>query len=189
MIDWAEVWDDYLGVSLSGALGIVIATVVIYLFFSLLLHVAGMRLRAAPSTTSFVVLAVVGGVSARSMLGEAPTMLGALVALNTLMVMEALLGTLRRTARHLPRGVQRLAEVVMVDGTAVDDALHRRRLRREDLLERLRAQGVCELEDVALVILENSGSLTVLRRGQRIDRELLSGVRGAEGVPEHLVAP
>ena len=76
MIDLDLLWHDYLGISWTGAAGVVLSTIVLYLFFSLLVHLSGTRLMATMSTASFVVLAVVGGVSARSMLGESPTMIG-----------------------------------------------------------------------------------------------------------------
>ena len=72
MIDLELLWHDYLGISWTGALGVVLSTIVLYLFFSLLVHLAGTRLMATMGAASFVVLAVVGGVSARSMLGESP---------------------------------------------------------------------------------------------------------------------
>ncbi|MGO2047509.1 MAG: hypothetical protein ACTH2X_09705, partial [Brachybacterium tyrofermentans] len=64
MIDWNIIWRDYLGISWSGALGVVLSAVVLYAFFSLLVQVSGQRLMANPTVGSFVVLAVIGGVTA-----------------------------------------------------------------------------------------------------------------------------
>ena len=169
MIELDLLWHDYLGISWTGAAGVVLSTIVLYLFFSLLVHLSGTRLMATMSTASFVVLAVVGGVSARSMLGESPTMIGALLVLNTLMVMEALMGTFRRLARSAA-------------------AHRRRRLTEAGLHDRLRIGGVLDPAEVELVILEERGGLTIVRRGERIAPALLADVEGAELVPERLLA-
>ena len=187
MIDLDLLWHDYLGISWTGALGVVLSTIVLYLFFSLLVHLAGTRLMATMGAASFVVLAVVGGVSARSMLGESPTMLGGLLVLNTLMVMEALMRSLRRVTRVLPAAVRRRPSVVMLEGRSLVEALHRRRLTESGLHDRLRAGGVLDPDEVELVILEERGSLTVVRRGDRIAPALVEDVEGAELIPERLL--
>lgn len=188
MIDWGVVWDDYIGLSLSGALGMLASTVVLYLFLTLLVHVAGPRLMATPSVASFAVLALIGSVSARSMLGDGTTLLGGLLVLNVIMLMEAVLGTIRRSVRLIPERAHTRPTVVMIDGRTVAPALRRRRLSERDLRERLRASGVLELHEAALVILEARGSLTVVRRGSRIDRRLVETLEGRDLVPEDLLA-
>lgn len=188
MIDWHLIWQDYLGISWSGALGVIVSAVVLYAFFSLLVQVSGQRLMANPTVGSFVVLAVIGGVTARATLGESPTLLGALLVLNVLMLLEWLTGTLRRTGRGRSMGTFRRPAVVMVGGRTVTSALRRRRLSEQDLLHRLRTSGVLSLHHVELVILENRGTLTVVQKGSVIDPALVAGVDGREQIPEHLLA-
>lgn len=184
MIDWNIVWRDFVGISWSGALGVIASSVVLYLFFTLLIHLSGPRLMANPTVGSFVVLAVIGGVTARATLGEATTMLGALIVLNTLMVMEYLMGSIRGARRLTTR---RRPLVVMVEGRPLLGALRRRHLTPQELLSRLRVNGVkdpCELE---LVILEIRGSLTIVRRGATIGRSLVADVEGRELIPQRLL--
>lgn len=114
-------------------------------------------------------------------------MLGGLLVLNTLMVMEALMGSLRRVVRVLPAAVRRRPSVVMVEGRSVVEALRRRRLTETGLHDRLRAGGVLDPSEVELVILEERGSLTVVRRGDRIAPTLVADVEGAELIPERLL--
>lgn len=188
MIDWNILWRNYLGISWSGALGVILSAVVLYAFFSLLVQISGQRLMANPTVGSFVVLAVIGGVTARATLGESPTLLGALLVLNTLMLLEWLMGTLRRTGRARSMGSSRRPIVVMVGGRTVTGALRRRRLSEADLLNRLRIAGVLELGQVELVILENRGTLTIVRQGSTIDALLVADVDGRDGIPERLLA-
>lgn len=184
MIDWELLWHDYVGISPTGILGVIASTVVLYTVFSVLMQAIGSRLMARPSTGSFVVLAVVGGITARSTLGESPTMLGAIIVLATLVLLEYATGRIRR----VPPLVRRTRPVVvMVDGAEVPEGLRRSRLTRGMLLDRLRVGGVLDPADVALVILESRGTLTVLPRGARIAPELVAHVEGRERIPSRLL--
>ena len=186
MIHWSTIWHDYIGISGSGALGVFVSTVVLYVFFALFMHVFGPRLLSNPTVGSFAVLAVIGGITARATLGESPTMLGALIVLSTLVLMEHLLGALRGIPRRRIPG--RRPTVIMIGGAPVETALRRVHLSQEDLLDRLRTEGVLDLSQAELVILEVRGSLTIIRRGERIDEALVDMVDGRESIPAHLVA-
>lgn len=188
MIDWDIIWRDYIGISWNGALGVTASAIVLYLFLSLLVHLSVHRLMANPTVGSFVVLAVIGGVTARATLGESPTLLGALIVLNVVMLLECFWGTIRGQFRQFPTRAHRRPVVVMVGGQTVPSALRRRRLTEQDLLNRLRINGVLDLRQLELVILENRGSLTIVRRGSTIDASLLADVDGREAIPEHLLA-
>lgn len=179
-----ELW-SHVGITPGGALGVMVATTALYLMYALVLALWGPRLFASSSTFSIALLTVLGGLFARAMLGDFPTLGGAIVAATTLLVLEALLGRLRRGStreygRHRPR-------VVIVEGAFVPRPQRDKVISERDLLTRLRTSGVRRVEDAALVILESRGGLTVLRTGERIDARLLVGVLGVEYVPEHLV--
>ncbi len=175
-----------IGISPWGALGVLIGTVVLYLVYTALMHRMGPRLMAAPSVLSFTLIALFGAITARAMLGNSPTLAGALIALTTLVVLEAMLGRLRDSltrmrSLHGPGPV-----VVMVHGHVVEASLRRRHLSRTHLFGMLRRAGIHRVEDVELAILENKGTLTVIRAGEKVDRELLADVEGARLIPPHL---
>lgn len=58
----------------------------------------------------------------------------------------------------------------------------------QDLATWLRHQGVTNYAQVALVILEARGGITILRAGQRIDADLVWDVPGATVLPDSIVA-
>lgn len=181
-----ELW-SHVGITPGGALGVVVASMILYVMYTVVLALWGPRLFSSSSTLSIALLTVLGSLFARAMLGDFPTLGGALVAATTLLLLEALLGRLRRVSaprrgrRHQPR-------VVIVEGRFVARPQRERVVSEADLLTRLRTAGVRRLEDAALVILESRGGLTVLRAGERIDERLLAGVLGLEFVPEHVIS-
>lgn len=58
----------------------------------------------------------------------------------------------------------------------------------KELLPKLRESGIRHRSEVACVILEPTGEVTVLRRGILLDRSLMLDVRGVEHVPEEFFA-
>ncbi|WP_074045344.1 YetF domain-containing protein [Dermacoccus nishinomiyaensis] len=174
-----NIW-PHIGISASGVVGVVVATVVLYAVFVAILHFWGVRYLAAGSTMSVAVFTVLGALCARAMLGNSPTLCGALVAMATLFVLEFGFGRLHAVMSmrsHRAAGRAR-AWAVMIDGRARPDALRHIGLTAERLHERLRAGGVRHLDDVALAVLEPRGTLTVVRRGESIDPQLLVGIAG-----------
>lgn len=180
----AELW-SHIGITPGGAVGVIIAAAVLYLAYALVLALWGPRLSASSSTLSLALLTVLGSLFARAMLGDFPTLAGAVVASGTLLLLEGVLGRLRRSPMHGP-GLHR-PRVVIVEGRLA----HRTRwawvVSEADLLTRLRTSGVRRIDDASLVILESRGALTVMGPGERIDERLLRGVVGAEDVPDHLI--
>ena len=179
---------SHVGISGTQVGGVVLAATVLYVVYAVVLRVWGQRIRASTSTFSLVLVTVLGSIVARAMLGDAPTLLGGLTAIATLVVLEGVFGVLRRRfpIAHLRRSD---APVVLVAGGEVrEDALRWARLSRPDLATRLRQEGVTSLADLALVVLEPRGELTIVRGGQTIDEELVWDVDGASDLPDSVVS-
>src|SRR5690625_7993103 len=104
------------------------------------------------------------------------------------MLLEWCWGRSGGALRQFPTHVHRRPVVVMVGGQAVPSALRRRRLSEQDLLNRLRINGVLDLRKLELVILENRGSLTIVRQCFTIDASLLATAEGAGSSPRLVLA-
>lgn len=181
-----ELW-SHVGITWVQVGGVILATSVLYLVYAAVLKLWGQRIRASTSTFSLVLITIMGSLVARSMLGDAPTLLGGLTAISTLVVLETTFGVLRhrlskkRTKRrHTPR-------VIVVEGDLRLDALKGARLTPHDLATRLRQQGVTSYSELALVLLESRGTLTIVRTGQRIDEELVWDVPGVRELPDSII--
>lgn len=181
-----ELW-THIGISWLQLVGVVVSTSVLYLCYAAMLKLLGQRVRSSTSTLSLALATVMGSLVARSMLGDAPTLLGGLVAAATLVSLERAFGALRqRLPGKAPR--RRLRPMILlVDGVVRPDELKAARFSERDLGIRLRQQGVLSFTDLALVILEAGGTLTVLRNGQRIHAQLVSDVPGAASLSDSVV--
>lgn len=176
-----EIW-AHVGISPLGAVSVVISSTVLYLVYASLLRFFGQRLYVGVSTFSVALVALVGAVTARATLGDSPTLLGGLVALGTLLALESAFGS---WSRHFPRArlrFRRSPVVLMVGRQVCVDELKKHHLSETQLWSRLRQKGIVNRSQVGVVILEPSGSLTVLRAGAHYDPTLLRGVKGIEPV-------
>ncbi|GAA1643554.1 DUF421 domain-containing protein [Georgenia ruanii] len=182
----ADLW-GYVGISPMGALAVVLATTVLYLAFIALTRLLGSRVLASLSSFDLLVVIVLGAILGRATMGDSPTLAGGLVALVTLLTLEALIGQLRKQPRW-ERFVANQPAVLMAGTQILHGQLRRQRITEAELRSRLRQAGIRSDAEVAAVVLEPSGTLSVLRRGEPLDRSMLAGVRGAERIPPEVFA-
>jgi uncharacterized membrane protein YcaP (DUF421 family) len=167
-------WNQ-LGITGWEALAVVISSALLYVFFAVIISVFGQSLRARVSIFSFALFALLGSVTARSMLGDNPTMAGGFISLTVLLILELSFARLR-SGWVLIR--PRRAKAVVVDGVIHPEMLVRSRLSEPQLWTKLRGAGIRQLSEVHLAIIESDGSLTLYRTGDDIDPRLLVGVLG-----------
>lgn len=175
-----------LGLSLTEAATVVVSTTGVYLAFLVLVKLVGQRALAAMSSFDFAAAIALGAVMGRTVLGFTPTLLAGLIGMATLFALQALFGLLRRN-RALDRTLSTLPLLLMADGAVLHDNLRKAQLVEDELRQKLRLADVHRYDDVAAVILERTGAISVLRRGETIAPEMVSDVRDHEILsPRHL---
>ena len=80
--------EAHLGITATGALSVVLASLVLFVAVTVVLRFWGQRLVASASTFSVAFVTLVGAVAARATLGDSSTLAGGLIALTTLLVLE-----------------------------------------------------------------------------------------------------
>ncbi|MDR0989877.1 MAG: DUF421 domain-containing protein [Propionibacteriaceae bacterium] len=172
----------HLGISSVQALSVVISATVLFWFFTLIVSFVGQEARARVTITGFALMALIGAITARAILGDSANLAGGLIALVVLIVWE---GVFRLLSRHLPGrwAATNKARVVMRDGVVDQSALRRAHLGMTDLMVRLRCAGITRLTDVAFAIVEADGGITVIRVGAPIDDALLAGINNRTPKP------
>lgn len=177
-------FSTYLGITPIAAISIVASAIVLYAVMAVVLRLWGRRLAVSASTVSVAIITLIAAISARSILGDSPTLLGGLVAIATLLVLELVFGqwgtvlALRGAARWARSPV-----VLMVGDRVRGDALRKQGVTRAQLWSRLRQAGILHPGDVGLVILEPRGAFSIIPAGRLLDREMLAGVEGLDEVP------
>lgn len=178
--------EAHLGISLINAIGVVISATILYVALTAVVRVWGRRLTTNPTTGSIALVTLVGSIAARASLGNSPNLLGGLVAIGTLVVLERIFGRWTAAARDLVPRWGRSAVVLMAGQTVRTEALRRFGMSEATLWSQLRAHGIRSRDEVAVVVLEPRGSVSVLRATTPLDPVLFAGVEGVEDVPREL---
>ncbi|WP_246165480.1 DUF421 domain-containing protein [Arthrobacter yangruifuii] len=176
-----------LGVSPSEALWVVVSALGIYTAFSLMVRGFGQRALASWSTLDHAIVLALGGVLGRVVLGYTPTLAAGIIGLATMFGMLRLEAYLRRSRRGAYLTSRPI--LLMAGNEIIHDGLRKARIHEEELYFKLRQAGIRNLSEVAVAILEPTGEVSVLRRGELIDPLLLTRVPDQLRIPRELVMP
>ncbi len=174
-------WTEY-GLDWVDAIRVVVSCIVFYGGVLLLVRVLGQRTLASLSSFDLAAIIALGAVIGRAILGDTPTLFAGLLGLATLLILQAVTGQVRRF-RRAARVVNSPAVVLMAGDELLLDNMARSHVVADEVYSKLRLAGVRNRSEVACVIMEPTGQISVLRRGAPLDDDLLRGVIGAERIP------
>ena len=177
-----------LGVSWTDGATVLVSAIGLYLAFLIMLRIVGQRALTAMSSFDLAATIAFGAVMGRAVLGYTPTLAAGVLGMATLLALQAVFGMLRRSSR-LDRTLTNLPVLLMADGMVLQDHLSKANIVEDELRQQLRLAGIHRYDEVAAVILERTGAIRVLRRGETIAPELLTDVRGRERLATQHVHP
>lgn len=176
-----------LGITPLDALWVVISAFGIYLAFFLLIRGFGQRALASWTTLDKAIVIALGSVVGRVILGYTPTLAAGIIGLLTMFAMLRLEALLRRTKRGVYLSSKPI--LLMAGQEILADNLKKARIQNDELYFKLRQAGVCSFAEIAVVLLEPTGDVSVLRRGVPVDRELLRRVVDRDRIPNEFLKP
>lgn len=143
---------------------IIVRATVIYFFLWMLTRALGKRELAEMTAFELLLLVVVGDLIQQGVTQEDMSITGAILAVGTIgawILVFSWLGFRFKRARDLIEGVP---VVVVRDGKPVEPALRLERVVLDEVLESARKQGIANLRDINLGILESDGKFSFLQR-------------------------
>jgi len=143
---------------------IILRATAIYFFLWMLTRALGKRELAEMTAFELLLLIMVGDLIQQGVTQEDTSVTGAILAVGTIAVwilVFSFLGWRFPKARKMIEGVP---VVVVKDGRPIEPALRLERVTLDELLESARDQGIGNLRDVELGILEPSGKFSFLQR-------------------------
>ena len=164
-------------ISWSFAAWTVLSALAVYLLLIALSRLIGPRSFSQLTAFDFAVTVALGAVVGSTAAGAVGLPAG-LLALASLFSFRGGVALLRR--RGLSRWVDNQPLMLFRDGRFQHANLRRAKLTLDDVYEALRLNGTTHLDDVAAVIIERNGALSVLPRTGRLDDELLRNVVSEE---------
>ncbi|UBV42074.1 DUF421 domain-containing protein [Deinococcus taeanensis] len=146
-------------------LEIVFRTAVIFLWLLLLLRVTGKRGLAQLSPLELAIVIGLGSAAGDPMFYPEVPLLHAMLVLTVVVGLQRLLSFLVIRNEQVETFIEGLPVELVRDGVISHAGLSGANLSREDLFERLRAQGVRQLGEVQRAYFEQDGTLTVFTLG------------------------
>lgn len=167
---WFSSWSTVLQVLLVGSAA--------YVTLVALLRLAGKRTLAKLSAFDFVVTIALGSVLASAVVSPNVLWADALVGMAVLVGAQALVARLTAWVpggRHL---VTARPALVLAHGRLDDRAINAQRLSRTEVYQAVRSSGTGGLDQVAAVVLETDGTLSVVSTSSLGDASALADVPG-----------
>jgi uncharacterized membrane protein YcaP (DUF421 family) len=145
---------------------IIIRAAAIYLFVYLLLRALGKRELGELTAFELVLLFVVGDLVQQSITQNDTSLTAAVLAIGTIsMLILAQSYAVFRWRRSRPV-LEGRPVVLLLDGRPIEGALHSERMTVDDLENSARAEGIANLADVRIAILEIDGKVSFITRGE-----------------------
>jgi uncharacterized membrane protein YcaP (DUF421 family) len=88
-----------------------------------------------------------------------------------------------------PRALSKVPLLLMANGAVLSDNLRKVKISEGEVRQQLRLAGVHRYDDVAALILEPTGAVSVLRRGETIAPDFIADVRGRDLLASEHIRP
>jgi uncharacterized membrane protein YcaP (DUF421 family) len=154
----------------------IVRPVAVYAFLIVILRVGGRRELGQLNAFDLVVLLTLANAVQNAIIGDDNSLIGGFIGGATLVLLN--LGVNWYLYRHptLDRRIEGEPVLLVKDGQLVRENLQRELITEEELLSAIHRQGVDRIEACAEVILEASGTITVLARQPSADEIMMSEV-------------
>lgn len=149
---------------------IVLRATAVYVFLWLVARGVGKRELAELSAFELILLVTMGDLIQQGVTQEDMSVTGAFLAVGTLAFWIMVFAYLSFRFRGLRRGLEGVPAIVVRDGRPLDDVLRLERVSLDEVKEEARNQGIADLADVDIGVLEADGRFSFLRRAAGDDQ-------------------
>lgn len=150
--------------SLSGLGRVVLISILAYVALVVTLRVSGKRTLAKLNAFDLVVTVALGSTLATILLSKDVALAEGVLAFVMLACLQWLVARLSLTSPWVRDAVRSALTLLLEDGVFRDDAMRRERIVENEVRAAIRTAGHGRIEDIAAVVLETDGSLSVIAR-------------------------
>lgn len=141
-----------------------IRTAIVYILLIVAMRIMGKRQIGELQPAELSVALLISDVASIPIQDPNVPLLRGLIPVAVLVVMEMIISVAMLKSTRIARIVTGKPIVVVQDGKLLQSALKQLRMTVDDLFESLRSQGIFDLQDVALAVVETSGNVSVFQR-------------------------
>ncbi|HET7847445.1 MAG TPA: YetF domain-containing protein [Pseudolabrys sp.] len=137
---------------------------VVYIFLFLALRFIGKKHIGELAPFDLVVLLILSETVQNSMIGGDQSLIGGLVSAATLIALAQAFGYLSWRSKRFERFVEGTPKILVRHGQRCRDVMQEQHISISELTEAMRREGCSNIADVRIAILENDGSISVIKR-------------------------
>jgi uncharacterized membrane protein YcaP (DUF421 family) len=145
-----------------GLLRVIVVGPLAYLALIIFLRVSGKRTLTKLNAFELVVTVALGSTLSSIILTKSVALLEGVLALATLIALQYLITWSSVRSPRIEALIKAEPTLLAHRGRLVEGAMRRQRMTRDDVLSALRSEGFDDLSQVAAVVLETDGSISVL---------------------------
>ena len=135
-----------------------------YFFLLVMFRLLGKREVGQMTPFDLIVLLVLSNVLQNAMIGPDNSVTGGLIGATAILVTNWLVSRIAFRSPRLERAIEGVPTVLVHDGKIIETNLRRETISQADLLSNLRLQGIFDIREVRVAVLEPSGKLSVLKQ-------------------------
>lgn len=177
ILDWFVTRGLDLGLIALSCVGAVLALLV-------LTRWSGLRSFSKMSSFDFSITVAYGSILAATVVAENPSLANGVTALAALFLIQFLISRWRRRSRRMEQLVDNVPLLLMKHGQVLSEHLDQARITEDDLRSHLRLAGITHRDQVAAVVIETTGELSVLRSDRSCEAWMVEHVRGCGQWPD-----
>lgn len=162
---------------LHDILRVFVMALLTYAGMVLILRISGKRTLGKFDAFDFVITVGLGSTLATIILTEDVTLLEGLVAVTMLVLLQYAVSRLSRASQRFHEAVRSTPVLLVDNGRYLEKALTAERVARHEIDAALRKAGIGRIDDVAAVVLETDGTLSVIRKSGRGEMNALRSVK------------
>jgi uncharacterized membrane protein YcaP (DUF421 family) len=140
-----------------------------YIILVLFLRISGKRTLTKLNAFDLVVTVALGSTLATVLLSKSVALAEGVLALALLIFLQFAITWLSVRSPRFQSVIKAEPTLVLHRGHFLDGAMRTQRITREELLAALRADGIANVGEVAAVVLETDGSVSILRDAGALD--------------------
>ncbi|WP_029068592.1 DUF421 domain-containing protein [Jonesia quinghaiensis] len=167
---WFDSWADVFRVLLVGT--------VTYASLIGLLRISGKRTLSQLNAFDFVITVALGSTLASILLSSDVSYVEGLTALLLLAGLQLVMAWVSTRLPGARNAITAWPTALVVDGRLQTDELRRNRLTESEVLQAIRGAGAGDTTNVAAVVLETNGKISVIQKGSLGNGSSLAGVAG-----------
>jgi uncharacterized membrane protein YcaP (DUF421 family) len=142
----------------------VLRSCAIYLLVMVLVRVSGKRAVGQFTPFDLVLLILIGNAVQNGINGGDNSLTGAAIMATTLIALNYAVAFVTSRSRKVEKFVEGEPVVLARDGKLFEGVLRRELVSRDDFRESLRMNGVEDVSEVELALLETNGSISVVKK-------------------------